>query len=174
LYLKKQNISNYMEKGKTMEARDLLSRNLSIELLQHLRAVQETVWQVHPPVKACNRTENKRHSAHRKILKLLRQCSLKWFLRIVGSYHLASLSLMSGLEEPTVAGLAFWGAGFLLKRETIFSDPEVGVALGREEPARFSWVPSILEGAASAAIAAVSEEARRSREWEADGWERRS
>jgi hypothetical protein len=34
LYLKKPNISNYIEKGKTMEARDLLSRNLSVEVLR--------------------------------------------------------------------------------------------------------------------------------------------
>jgi hypothetical protein len=64
---------------------------------------------------------------------------------------------MSGPDEETVAGLAFWGAGFLLKlkRETIFCDPAaVRVALGREEPAMFSWVPSILEGV-SAAIATV-------------------
>ena len=60
---------------------------------------------------------------------------------------------MSGDEDDTAAGLGFW-AGFFLKRETIFCAPAVGVVVAyREEPAKLSWVPRILDGA-SAAIAA--------------------
>jgi hypothetical protein len=60
---------------------------------------------------------------------------------------------MSGDEDVAAAGLGF-GAGFLLKRETIFCAPGVGAAVPyREEPAKLSWVPRIFDGA-SAAIAA--------------------
>lgn len=46
-----------MEKRK-IEAYGLLSRDLSVEVRRHLRAVQETFRQVDPPVRACNKMEN--------------------------------------------------------------------------------------------------------------------
>jgi hypothetical protein len=53
-----------MDRG-TMEANDLLSRNLSVEVLRHLRAVQETLRKVDPPVRSCDKIENRRHSKHK-------------------------------------------------------------------------------------------------------------
>jgi hypothetical protein len=48
-----------------MEVNDLLSRNLSVEVLWHLRAVQETLRKVDPPVRSCDKIENMRHSEHK-------------------------------------------------------------------------------------------------------------
>ena len=48
--------------------------------------------------------------------------------QVYSPYHLASSSLMSGEEDDTGTGFGFW-AGFLLKRETIFWAPAVGVAV---------------------------------------------